>query len=111
MEDTNILKTEIKNTYFNLKVEQLDFIPIRENVLVKRYKFTNENTIDLNLNFLIHSKLLSNENNFVGARVLKRGMMQYTHDYTLAITSKNEKIYAHQLNDTQANIRNWGNTR
>ena len=59
-EDTNILNTEIKNTYFNLKIKQLDFIPIKENVLVKRYKFINENTIDLDVKLLIHSKLLSN---------------------------------------------------
>ncbi len=103
-EDTNILNTEIKNTYFNLKIKQLDFIPIKENVLVKRYKFINENTIDLDVKLLIHSKLLSNENNFVGARLIKNGILQYTHDYSVAITSKKTSLYSHQINDTQANI-------
>lgn len=102
--DTNILNTEIKNTYFNLKVKQLDFVPIKENVLVRRYTFINENTIDLDVKFLIHSKLLSNDNNFVGAKKIKNGILQYTHDYSLAIVSKNEKVYSHQINDTISNI-------
>lgn len=104
IEDTNILKTQIKNTYFNLKVEQLDFVPIKENVLVKKYKFINDNVIDLDIKFLIHSKLLSNDNNFVGCKLINGGILQYTHDYGLAIVSKNEKVYAHQINDTNANI-------
>lgn len=103
-EDTNILNTEIKNTYFNLKIKQLDFIPIRENVLVKRYKFINENTIDLDVKFLIHSKLLSDDNNFVSAKCIKQGMIQYTHDNTLGIVSKNTPLYSHQINDTESNI-------
>ncbi len=104
IEDTNILNTVIKNTYFNIKVEQLDFVPIHENILVKRYKFINENTIDLDVKFLIHSKLLSNDNNFVSAKVIENGIMQYSHDYTLAIVSKKTKLYSHQINDTNANI-------
>ncbi len=104
VEDTNILNTEIKNTYFNLKVEQIDFVPIKENVLVKVYKFVNENTIDLDVNFLIHSKLLSNDNNFVSAKRIDYGIMQYTHDFTLSITSKNTKVFSHQINDTSSNI-------
>ena len=104
IEDTNILKTEIKNTYFNLKIEQLDFVPIKENVLVKKYKFVNDNTIDLDIKFLIHSKLLSNENNFVGCKLVNGGILQYTHDYGLAIVSKDEEVFSHQINDTNSNI-------
>ena len=37
--DTNILNTEITNTYFNLKIVQTDYIMIKENVLVKKYIF------------------------------------------------------------------------
>ncbi len=103
-ENTNILNTEIKNTYFNLKIKQLDFVPIKENVLVKRYKFINENTIDLDVKFLIHSKLLWDENNFVSAKVIKQGMLQYTHDYSVAITSKKTPLKSHQINDTDRNI-------
>lgn len=103
-ENTNILNTEVKNTYFNLKVKKIDFVPIRENVLVKRYTFINENTIDLDVKFLIHSKLLSDDNNFIGAKVIKQGIIQYSHDYNVSIVSKKTPLYSYQLNDTNANI-------
>ena len=54
IEDTNILTTEIKNTYFNLKMVQTDFVPIKNNVLIKRYLFVNENTINLDVKFFIN---------------------------------------------------------
>ena len=81
-ENTNILNTEIRNTYFNLHIIQTDFVPVKQNVLVKRYTFTNQNTIDLDVKFLIHSKLLSNDNNFVSGKLIRNGMMQYSHDYS-----------------------------
>ncbi|MCI9016280.1 MAG: hypothetical protein HFJ53_03825 [Clostridia bacterium] len=103
-ENTNILNTQIKNTYFNLKILQTDFVPIDKNVLVKTYTFTNENQIDLDINFLLHSKLLSNDNNFIGAKVIQNGIMQYSHDYTFTILSKSHKITTHQINNTKHNI-------
>lgn len=103
-ENTNILHTEIKNTYFNLKVLQTDFVPIKQNIIIKRYRFTNENTIPLDVRFLIHSKLLSNENNDVSGKVTSYGMVQYSHDYTVGILSKDIKIASHQINDTNATI-------
>ena len=45
--DTNILNTEITNTYFNLKVLQTDFAVIKEDILVKKYTFINESNIEL----------------------------------------------------------------
>ena len=63
--DTNILNTEITNTYFNLKILQTDYCLIKENVLAKKYIFINEGTIDLNTEFYIHSELLSDINNYV----------------------------------------------
>ena len=35
-ENTNILNTEIENTYFNLKVRQTDFAVLNKNVIVRR---------------------------------------------------------------------------
>ena len=78
--DTNILNTEVTNTYFNLTIVQTDCILIKENVLLKRYVFLNESKIDLDLEFYIHSELLSNENNYVGCKIIDYGMMQYAHD-------------------------------
>ena len=35
--DTNILNTEITNSYFNLKIVQTDYCLMKENILVKKY--------------------------------------------------------------------------
>lgn len=102
-EDTNILNTEIKNTYFNLKIDQIDFIPIKKDVLMKKYTFCNEGKIDLEVHFLIHSKLLSNINNMVGARICDNSMLQYSHDYTFCVFS-NKELESYQLNDTKRTI-------
>ena len=102
-EDTNILNTEIENTYFNLQIKQIDFVSMKNSVLIKRYIFKNNNTIDLNVNFLVHSKLLSNPNNMVGSKIENNVLMQYSHNNTLCMFSK-KNINAHQLNDTDNNI-------
>lgn len=101
--DTNVLCTDIENTYFNLEIKQIDFVDIKNNVLVKRYKLKNNNVIDLDVKFLIHSKLLSNSNNMVGSKIENNVLLQYSHNNTLCMFSK-EKICSHQLNDTDANI-------
>ena len=98
-EDTNILNTEIENTYFNLEILQTDCAPTNlENVLIRRYILLNKNTIPLDIKFLIHSKLLTNQNNEVASRIVKDGLIQYTHDYNFAIFS-NQEIMTHKLND------------
>ena len=102
--NTNILCTEIENTYFNLKVEQVDFIPINKDILVKKYKFTNNNTITLNTKFFVYSAILTNYNNMVSGRIGNDSLIQYTHDYSICIFSK-EKIDSFQINDTDNNLR------
>ena len=103
IEDTNILNTEIENTYFKLEVKQIDFVSMKNSVLIKRYIFKNNNSIDLNVNFLIHSKLLSNPNNMVGSKLENNVLLQYSHNNTMCMFSKKE-INSHQLNDTDNNI-------
>ena len=102
-EDTNVLNTEIENTYFNLQIKQIDFVSMKNSVLVKRYIFKNNNVIDLNVNFLIHSKLLSNPNNMVGSKIENNVLLQYSHNNTMCMFSRKE-INSHQLNDTDNNI-------
>ena len=102
-ENTNVLNTEIKNSYFEIKVTQTDFIPNKENVLVKRYIFENQNTIDLNVSLLIHSGLLTNSNNQVSGAYKEEALMQYTHDYTVSIFSK-ETPSSFQINNVSENI-------
>ena len=103
--DTNILNTEITNTYFNLKILQTDFILIKENVLLKKYTFLNEGKIDLNTEFYIHSELLSDTNNFVGCKIVDGGMMQYAHDFVFSTFAKGKDIIKHQINGSINNIK------
>ena len=103
--DTNILNTEVTNTYFNLTIVQTDCILIKENVLLKRYVFLNESKIDLDLEFYIHSELLSNENNYVGCKILDYGMMQYAHDFSFSTFAKGYNINRHQINGSKENIK------
>ena len=99
-ENTNILNTEIENTYFKLNIKQTDFVAIKENVLYRKYTFVNSNKIDLNINFLIRSKLLTNYNNMVSGKVIDNGLVQYNHDYSFAIFSAQD-INGHRINDVQ----------
>lgn len=101
--DTNILNTEITNTYFNLKVLQTDFAAIKEDILIKKYTFINDGNIELDVKFLIHSELLSDQNNFISAMKIDTGMIQYAHDFSVATFSK-EKLLSHQINGSQNTI-------
>ena len=103
-ENTNILNTKIKNTYFNLSILQTDFAAISQNILVKKLVFTNENTIDLNVNFIVYSKLLSDFNNMVGSKIENDILMQYSHDYTYCTFSKTP-IKGHRLNNSKEEIK------
>lgn len=104
VEDTNVLKTEIYNAYFKIKVTQTDFVPQKENVLIKRYIFKNQNSINLNVNFLLHSKLLNNSNNKVSGIFKDNVLMQYTHDYTVSFISATPAL-SFQINNTNENIQ------
>lgn len=103
IEGTNVLTTEIINTYFNLKITQIDFAMIKENVLVRRYHLINNNTIDLNLKFLAYSKLFTNINNDACGFVKNDALLQYTHDYTVCTFAK-EKISSYQINNAAETI-------
>ena len=100
---TNILQTEIVNTYFNIKIIQKDYVVMKENIIVKKYKFINENTIDLNLNFIVHSGLISSPNNRVSGMCKNDTLMQYNYDYTMCTFSK-EKLLSSQINNVKNNI-------
>ncbi len=103
--DTNILNTEITNTYFNLKILQTDYVMMKENVLVKKYIFLNDGKIDLDMKFYIHSQLLSNYNNQVGCKMIDGGMMQYAHDFSFSTFSKKDKLFKHQINGSCETIK------
>ena len=103
--DTNILNTEVTNTYFNLKMVQTDFIMIKENILIKKYIFLNDAKIDLDVKFYIHSELLTDTNNHVGCKIIDGGMMQYAHDFSLSTFAKGYKLLSHQINGSKETIK------
>lgn len=103
--DTNVLNTEIINTYFQLKIVQTDFAMLKEDVIVRKYTFINESSIDLDLNFLVHSELLSDQNNFVGAKEVDGGFIQYAHDFSMSTFAKNLNVEACQLHNSRETIR------
>jgi len=102
-ENTNILNTEIINTYFELKITQTDFVPINKNIIIKKYVFQNNNTIELNIDFLIYSKLISDINNQVSGYYKENSLIQYMHDYTFGIFSK-QNVLSYQINGNSENI-------
>ncbi|MBR3325409.1 MAG: hypothetical protein IKG14_05135 [Clostridia bacterium] len=102
-ENTNILNTEIENGYFNLHILQTDCVMINKDVILKKYVFKNNNTIDLNLNFIAYSKVVSSFNNMAGGLMIDDSLIQYSHNFTCAIFS-NQKVLSHQLNECERNI-------
>lgn len=103
LQDTNILKTIIENKYFKLKISQIDAITIKDDILIKKFKFINENNIDLRINFLINSKMLSSQDNPISARIFDDTLIQYNYDYSVGIFSK-EKITSYQIHDVNRNF-------
>lgn len=103
LENTNILETNIFNTYFKLRIIQTDFVPINEKILVKKYKLINENNIDLNINFLTYSKLLTNLNNDTSGFFKDNMLIQYTHDFSVC-TFSNKDVLSYQINNVSNNI-------
>ena len=103
-EDTNVLNTEIENTYFNFKVKQTDCVMTSKDVIIKRYVIKNKNNIDLNINFLINSKVISSFNDMAGGMILDDTLVQYSHNFVFAIMA-NQKMLNHQLNNVEKNIQ------
>lgn len=103
IENTNILKTEIYNSYFKARIHQTDFVPINEDVLIKRYVIKNENDIDLKINFLAYSKVFSNLNNDTSGYTKNDTLIQYNHDYSVC-TFSNESFFRRQINGVLNNF-------
>ena len=102
-ENTNVLETEILNTYFNLRVLQTDCVPIKENILIKNYKLMNESNIDFDLNFLVYSEVFANLNNDTCGYFKNDALIQYNHDYSVCTFAK-EAPNSVQINGVQSNI-------
>ncbi len=103
IQDTNVLKTDIYNAYFNVNITQIDFVPIKENVLIRKFKIKNENRIDLNINLLVYSKTLTDINNDTSGYYKCESLIQYNHDFSMCTFSK-ERPLSVQINGVSNNF-------
>ncbi len=103
--DTNILNTEITNTYFNLKTLQTDYVLMKEDVLVKKYTFMNDAIIDLDIQFYIHAGFITDYNNMTSCKIVDGGMLHYAHDYTISTFAKGYKLAKHQIHGSKDTIK------
>lgn len=97
---TNVLNTKITNKEFGLTILQTNFVLMGKDVVICKYSIKNDNNIDLNLDFLIYSKLLSSFNNMMGSRIDDDILLQYSHTYTFSIFA-NRKINSHSLENSE----------
>lgn len=104
IDNTNILNTKIYNSYFNLEVETKDFVDIKKDLIVKKYILKNNNTIDLNIDFLIHSEFSQSNEDPISARIFNEALIQYNYNYSFAIFSDN-KIASKQIHNSKENIK------
>ena len=95
--DTNILETEIYNTYFNFRVSQTDYVPINKEFLIKNYVIKNESKTNMCINLLVYSKMLTNINNDTSGFIKSDALIQYNHDFSVC-TFSNQKLYKFQVN-------------
>lgn len=102
IDDTNILLTCVENAYFKINIAQLDCVLISQNTLVKKYVFENNSNSDLDINFIVNSKILSNNTENFGGKLIANGVIQYNRSNSFSIFSNNE-IIGHKLNDV-ANV-------
>lgn len=102
-DDTNILNTEIVNQYFKINILQTDFAMIRKDVMIRKFVLKNENDIDLNINLLAHSKLISSYNNMVGGLITNDALIQYSHNFCFCILGK-QRFLSHQVNNVDKTI-------
>ena len=103
VDNTNVLQTEIFNTYFELRVLQTDFIPINENILVRNYLIKNESQNNLRVKILADSNVFTNINNDTAGFVKDNCLMQYNHDYTVCMFARNQ-LESYQVNGVQDSI-------
>ena len=98
VKNSNVLKTEIYNAYFNVKITQTDFVPINENILIRKYVVRNENRINMDVNLLLYSKTLTNINNDTSGYFKYGSLIQYNHDFAMCTFAKEEPL-SYQINN------------
>lgn len=103
IDSTNVLVTDVENSYFNLAIEQVDCAIWNKNILLRKYIFKNKNKIDLDIDFIINSKIMSSNLENYGSRIIDNGIIQYNRNNSFSVVS-NLKIKSHKLNDVKSVI-------
>ena len=103
IDKTNILVTNVENNYFNLEVEQTDCVSYDKNVLIRKYTLNNKNKINLDIDFILNSKMISNKSENFGSKIIDNGIIQYNRDYSFSIYS-DRALKSHKLNDVEGAI-------
>lgn len=98
--DTNILNTKVFNSYFDLEIFCTDYCLIDNNILVKRYVFTNKSEYEQDINFRIYSKVKKDENCYTSGCFKDNALIQYNHDCYMGITSSNRNV-KYQINNVK----------
>lgn len=76
---------------------------MQDDIIIKKYKFTNANSIDLNINFLVHSKMNTSAENPISTRMFNESLLLYNHDYVAGFFSK-ERLLSYQIHGTNNTI-------
>lgn len=103
IEDTNVLVTSIENTYYHFEVKQTDCVMLDDNVIIRKFTFKNDADIKMDTKFVVNSKVLSDNIERFGSRVIENGVIQYNQNYSFSIFS-DYNLSSHKLNDVDGNI-------
>ena len=98
VENTNIIKTVITNTKYNLKIIQTDFALINEALVVRRYEFTNMSEDPINIRTIVHADAIANENVDTSGYFKNNTLIQYNHTASASIFS-NHPIEKYKVNN------------
>lgn len=98
VENTNIIKTIITNTKYNLKIIQTDFALINEALAVRRYEFTNMSEDPINIRTIVHADAIANENVDTSGYFKNNTLIQYNHTASASIFS-NHPIEKYKVNN------------
>ncbi len=79
IENTNIVKTEIINHKYNIKVIQTDFCMIDEPVSVRRYNFENLSDSSIKIRAILHSDAMTNPNVDTSGYFKNDALIQYNY--------------------------------
>ena len=103
VENTNIVKTEITNSKYNLKIIQTDFCMLNEAVVVRRYEFENLSNQNLNIRAIVHADAIANENVDTSGYFKNNSLIQYNHTAAASFFS-NYPIEKYKVNNMNKDL-------